>query len=66
MKICDDNMEECLETNENIEINCPSTRTEELLRSANSQQRYLANFVRQYLVALMAYEQNRHRLKHAP
>lgn len=61
-----DNMEECLETNENIPIDCPSTRTDELLKSANSQQRYLANFVRKYLVALMAYEQSRHRLKQTP
>jgi hypothetical protein len=62
--MCEDD-EECLQSNENIEINCPSTRTEELLRSANTQQRFLANFVRQYLVALMAYEQNRRRFKHA-
>ena len=61
--ICD-SVQEYLRTNENIEIDCPSTRTEELLRSANAQQRYLANFVRQYLVALMAYEQNRYGIKH--
>ena len=59
-----DDIKECLQTNKKIEMNCPSTRSEELLRSANSQQCYLANFVRQYLVVLMAYEQNRHRIKH--
>jgi len=51
--------------NENVEANIPSTRTEELLKSANTQQRFLVNFFRQYLAALMRYEETRRRFKHA-
>lgn len=59
----DENNEERSKLNKNLKIDCVCTRTEELLKSANSQQRYLASFVRQYLMTLMAYEQNHDRLK---
>jgi hypothetical protein len=57
--------EEYTHLDEHTETNTPSTRTNELLTSANSQQRFLANFFRQYLRALMQYEQTRRRFKHA-
>ncbi|CAF1406834.1 unnamed protein product [Adineta steineri] len=57
--------------NENIneendmQINCSFTRTEELLALANTQQRFLANFCKQYLQAIMCYEESRRSFKHA-
>ncbi|CAF4235357.1 unnamed protein product, partial [Adineta steineri] len=48
-----------------MQINCPFTRTEELLATANKQQRFLANFFKQYLQAIMRYEESRRRFKHA-
>jgi hypothetical protein len=50
---------------EDVRLDSPCTRTEELLTSANAQQRFVANFVRQYLYALLRYEETRHRAKHA-
>jgi hypothetical protein len=57
--------EENVDLGENFETVVPSTRTEELLTSANAQQRFLANFFKQYLAALMRYEDSRRRFKHA-
>lgn len=53
--------EETLDTNEHIKMNLPSSRTQELLQTANEQQRSVANFFRQYLALLMKYEDSRHR-----
>ncbi|CAF3091232.1 unnamed protein product [Rotaria sp. Silwood2] len=57
----DEDDQEHLNPNEDMTINCPSSRTEELLLSANTQQLFLANFFRQYLAALMRYEESRYR-----
>jgi hypothetical protein len=46
-------------TNENTKTNLPCTRTQELLTAANTQQRFLANFLKQYLVAIMRYEERK-------
>ncbi|CAF1477420.1 unnamed protein product [Adineta ricciae] len=51
--------------NEYGRLDSPCTRTNELLASANTQQRFLANFFRQYLFALLRYEESRHQDKHA-
>ena len=68
--ICENVHEEegdCVHLKEEVEIKSASTRTrtEELLTSANAQQRFLINFFRQYLTALMSYEEKRRRFKHA-
>ncbi|CAF1425719.1 unnamed protein product [Adineta steineri] len=60
-----DEDEEHTHSKNDIQINSPSIRTEELLTSANTQQRFLAKFFRQYLLAIMRCEENRLRLKHA-
>ncbi|CAF1310613.1 unnamed protein product [Rotaria sordida] len=57
----DEDNEELLHANKDMRIDCPSSRTEELLLSANTQQLFLANFFRQYLVALIRYEDSRYR-----
>ncbi|CAF4905724.1 unnamed protein product [Rotaria sp. Silwood1] len=57
----DEDDQEHLNVNQNMTMNCPSSRTEELLLSANTQQLFLANFFRQYLAALMRYEESRYR-----
>ncbi|CAF1168506.1 unnamed protein product [Rotaria sp. Silwood1] len=57
----DEDDQEHVNPNEDMTINCPSSRTEELLLSANTQQLFLANFFRQYLAALMRYEESRYR-----
>ncbi|CAF1366463.1 unnamed protein product [Rotaria sordida] len=56
---------ENIHLDKNIEIVFPSTRTEELLTSTNSQQGFLANFFKDYLTTLMRYEATRHRFKYA-
>ena len=45
--------------NEYVRLYSPCTRTKELLASANTQQRFLGNFFRQYLYALLRYEETR-------
>ncbi|CAF5025260.1 unnamed protein product, partial [Rotaria sp. Silwood1] len=57
----DEDDQEHLNANEDTTINCPSSRTEELLLSANTQQLFLANCFRQYLAALMRYEESQYR-----
>jgi len=59
----DEENDENLNNDENIKINLPSTRTEELLGAANTQQRFLANFLKQYLAAIMRYEQSKFRVQ---
>ncbi|CAM2727444.1 unnamed protein product [Rotaria socialis] len=49
--------------NNDIEMNAHSTKTEELLKTANTQQQFLANFFKQYLAALMIYEESQTRRK---
>ncbi|CAF4534288.1 unnamed protein product [Rotaria socialis] len=44
--------------NNDIEMNAKSSKTEQLLKTANIQQQFLVKFFRQYLLALMIYEQN--------
>ncbi|CAF4252301.1 unnamed protein product, partial [Adineta steineri] len=61
----DENDEEHLSQNEHVGINSASTRTEELLKLANEQQRFLTNFFRQYLAAIMRFEERRRRFKHS-
>jgi hypothetical protein len=56
---------ECVHLDRDIETVLPATRTEELLASANVQQRFLVNFFKQYLAAVMRYEDSRRRFKHA-
>jgi hypothetical protein len=65
---CEDDREkghQCVHLDRDIETVLPATRTEELLASANVQQRFLVNFFKQYLAAVMRYEDSRHRFKHA-
>ena len=50
---------------ENVSLHSHCTRTEELLASANTQQRFLANFFRQYLYAVLRFEESRQHAKHA-
>lgn len=68
-----DNFEENPELKENeqdikgcgdIEEHIPSSRTNQLLKTANVQQRFLAKFLENYLVALMRYEQKYRTCKH--
>ncbi|CAF1643694.1 unnamed protein product [Adineta steineri] len=61
----DENDEEHLSQNEHDGINSASTRTEQLLKLANEQQRFLTNFFRQYLAAIMRFEERRRRFKHS-
>ena len=65
---CEDDREkddECVHLDRDIETVLPATRTEELLASANVQQRFLVNFFKQYLAAVMRYDDSRRRFKHA-
>jgi len=61
----DEEDEEHVHLNEDLEINSPCTRTGELLASANTQQRFLVNCFRQYLSAMMRYEDSHRRFKHS-
>ena len=54
--------DEDLDINQDVKMNFPCTRTQELLASANDQQRFLANFLKQYLAATMQYEQRKLRV----
>ncbi|CAF4168613.1 unnamed protein product, partial [Adineta steineri] len=58
-------LKENINEENDMQINCPFTRTQELLASANTQQRFLVNFFKQYLQAVMRYEESRRRFKHA-
>ncbi|CAF4071291.1 unnamed protein product [Adineta steineri] len=53
----DESDEEHLSQNEDVGINTASTRTEELLKLANEQQRFLTNFFRQYPAGIMRFEE---------
>ncbi|CAF1196955.1 unnamed protein product [Adineta ricciae] len=57
-----DQNDEDLDTYQDLKINFPCTRTQELLASANDQQRFLADFLKQYLAAVMQYEQRKLRV----
>ncbi|CAF1648403.1 unnamed protein product [Rotaria magnacalcarata] len=53
--------QESLDINQNIAMNLSCSRTQELLQTANEQQLFVAKFFRQYLAALMQYEDGRQR-----
>lgn len=59
--INDENDEE-LSINHDTKVNFPCTRTQELLALENDQQRFLANFLKQYLAAIMQYDQKKLRV----
>ncbi|MBK7042101.1 MAG: hypothetical protein IPH46_17035 [Bacteroidetes bacterium] len=52
---------ESLDMNENVEMKLCFNRTQELLQTANEQQLFVINFFKEYLAALIRYEDGRYR-----